>query len=30
MAMQELTIKRRDATGKEVAKRLRRAGSVPA
>jgi large subunit ribosomal protein L25 len=30
MAMQELTIKRRNATGKEVAKRLRRAGAVPA
>jgi large subunit ribosomal protein L25 len=30
MAMQELTIKRREATGKEVAKRLRRAGAVPA
>jgi len=30
MAMQELTIKRREATGKEVAKRLRRAGTVPA
>ena len=30
MAMQELTIKRRDATGKEVAKRLRREGVVPA
>src|SRR5439155_1213109 len=30
MEMQELTIKRRQATGKEVAKRLRRAGEVPA
>jgi large subunit ribosomal protein L25 len=30
MAMQELTIKRRTETGKEVAKRLRRAGVVPA
>jgi large subunit ribosomal protein L25 len=30
MAMQELTIKRREGTGKEVAKRLRRAGAVPA
>lgn len=30
MAMQELTIKRRTETGKEVAKRLRRAGAVPA
>jgi len=30
MAMQELTIKRREATGKEVAKRLRREGAVPA
>ena len=30
MAMQELTIKRRTETGKEVAKRLRRAGEVPA
>src|SRR5258706_15207137 len=30
MAMQELTIKRRMATGKEVAKRLRREGAVPA
>jgi large subunit ribosomal protein L25 len=30
MATQELTIKRRTATGKEVAKRLRRAGVVPA
>jgi len=30
MAMQELMIKRRDVTGKEVAKRLRRAGVVPA
>jgi large subunit ribosomal protein L25 len=30
MAMQELTIKRRTVTGKEVAKRLRRAGVVPA
>jgi len=30
MAMQELTIKRRTDTGKEVAKRLRRAGAVPA
>jgi len=30
MAMQELTIKRRTVTGKEVAKRLRRAGAVPA
>jgi large subunit ribosomal protein L25 len=28
--MQELTIKRRTETGKEVAKRLRRAGAVPA
>jgi len=30
MAMQELMIKRRTETGKEVAKRLRRAGAVPA
>ena len=30
MAMPELTIKRRDATGKQVAKRLRREGGVPA
>jgi len=30
MAMQELTITRREATGKQVAKRLRRAGAVPA
>ncbi len=30
MQRQELTIKRREATGKEVAKRLRREGSVPA
>lgn len=30
MAMQELTIMRREGTGKEVAKRLRRAGTVPA
>ncbi len=30
MEMQELTIKRREATGKEAAKRLRRAGEVPA
>jgi large subunit ribosomal protein L25 len=30
MAMQELTIKRREGTGKEVAKRLRRSGVVPA
>ena len=30
MAMQELTIKRREGTGKEIAKRLRRAGAVPA
>src|SRR5213080_750892 len=30
MDMQELTITRREATGKEVAKRLRRAGHVPA
>ena len=30
MEMQELTITRREATGKEVAKRLRRAGHVPA
>src|SRR3989304_10139317 len=30
MQMQELTIKRRTATGKEVAKRLRREGVVPA
>lgn len=30
MAMQELMIKRRTETGKEVAKRLRRAGVVPA
>lgn len=30
MAMQELTIKRREATGKQVAKRLRRVGAVPA
>jgi large subunit ribosomal protein L25 len=30
MAMQELTIQRREGTGKQVAKRLRRAGVVPA
>jgi large subunit ribosomal protein L25 len=30
MAMQELTIKQRGETGKQVAKRLRRAGAVPA
>lgn len=30
MAMQELIIKRREATGKQAAKRLRRAGTVPA
>jgi large subunit ribosomal protein L25 len=30
MQRQELTIKRREATGKQVAKRLRRAGHVPA
>ena len=30
MEMQELTIKRREATGKAVARRLRRAGEVPA
>src|SRR3989454_6037826 len=30
MAMAELTIKRREGTGKEIAKRLRRAGTVPA
>ena len=30
MDMQELTIKRRAATGKQVAKRLRREGAVPA
>ena len=30
MEMQELTIKRREATGKQVAKRLRREGVVPA
>jgi len=30
MAMQELTIKRREGTGKQVAKRLRREGVVPA
>jgi len=30
MDMQELTIKRREATGKQVAKRLRRQGIVPA
>src|SRR6266705_4043687 len=30
MEMQELTIKRRQETGKDVAKRLRRAGEVPA
>ena len=30
MEMQELTITRREATGKQVAKRLRRAGAVPA
>src|SRR3990167_7236275 len=30
MEMQELTITRREATGKKVAKRLRRAGAVPA
>ncbi|MGH7392291.1 MAG: 50S ribosomal protein L25 [Candidatus Rokuibacteriota bacterium] len=29
MPMQELTIKRREATGKQAAKRLRRAGAVP-
>src|SRR5262244_3363547 len=30
MQMQELTIKRREGTGKQLAKRLRRAGAVPA
>jgi large subunit ribosomal protein L25 len=30
MAMQELTVKQRAETGKQVAKRLRRAGAVPA
>jgi len=30
MAMQELTIKRREGTGKQIAKRLRREGVVPA
>ena len=30
MQMQELTIKRREGTGKQLAKRLRRAGVVPA
>ena len=30
MATAELTIKRREGTGKEIAKRLRRAGAVPA
>jgi large subunit ribosomal protein L25 len=30
MAMQELTIQRREGTGKQLAKRLRRAGVVPA
>ena len=30
MQMQELTIKRREGTGKQVAKRLRREGAVPA
>ena len=30
MAMQELTIQRRDGTGKQIAKRLRRQGVVPA
>src|SRR5213078_287579 len=30
MEMRELTITRREATGKEIAKRLRRAGQVPA
>src|SRR5204862_6198641 len=30
LAMQELTIKRREATGKQAAKRLRREGEVPA
>jgi large subunit ribosomal protein L25 len=30
MERQELTVKRREATGKQVAKRLRRAGAVPA
>jgi large subunit ribosomal protein L25 len=30
MPMQELTIKRRDGTGKQLAKRLRRNGAVPA
>ncbi|HSE91908.1 MAG TPA: 50S ribosomal protein L25, partial [Methylomirabilota bacterium] len=29
MPMQELTIRRREATGKQAAKRLRRAGAVP-
>ena len=30
MQMQELTIKRREGTGKQLAKRLRREGAVPA
>jgi large subunit ribosomal protein L25 len=30
MEMQELTIKRREGTGKQLAKRMRRAGAVPA
>ena len=30
MQMQELTIKRRESTGKQIAKRLRRDGVVPA
>ena len=30
MPMQELTIKRREGTGKQLAKRLRREGVVPA
>src|SRR3989442_7847291 len=30
MQIQELTIKRREGTGRQVAKRLRRAGAVPA
>ena len=30
MQMQELTIKRREGTGKQIAKRLRREGVVPA
>jgi large subunit ribosomal protein L25 len=30
MQMQELTIKRREGTGKQIAKRLRRSGAVPA